>query len=86
MSEISKLYLCIRKRHNEGKTMKKNTSQRAPESTGISDEYTELRRKIAEMEKKLKQEKLRADFYEEMVNVAEEKFKISIRKKADAKQ
>jgi len=28
----------------------------------------------------LKQEKLRGDFYEEMVNVAEEKFKISIRK------
>jgi len=65
--------------------MKKNTSHRASESTGLSDEYIELRRKLAEMEKKLKQEKLRGDFYEEMVNVAEEKFKISIRKEARAK-
>ena len=70
MSEISKLYLCIRKRHNDGWTMKKKTSQRASESTGLSDENIELRRKLAEMEKKLKQEKLRGDFYEEMVNVA----------------
>jgi len=66
--------------------MKKKTSKRTPESSSLSDENRELRRKLAEMEKKLKNEKLRADFYEEMVNVAEDKFKISIRKKAGAKQ
>jgi len=74
------------KGQNEEKTMKKKTSKRTPESSSLSDENRELRRKLAEMEKKLKNEKLRADFYEEMVNVAEDKFKISIRKKAGAKQ
>lgn len=42
--------------------------------------------KIARLERELKHAQLRADFYEEMVNVAEEQFNISIRKKAGAKQ
>ena len=42
--------------------------------------------KIARLERELRNAQLRADFYEEMVNVAEEQFNISIRKKAGAKR
>ncbi len=42
--------------------------------------------KIARLEKELREARLRADFYDEMINVAEKKFDIQIRKKAGAKQ
>lgn len=42
--------------------------------------------KIARLERELKNAQLKADFYEEMVNVAEKQFNINIRKKAGAKQ
>ena len=45
-----------------------------------------LQKRIKELEAQLKHESLRADFYDEMIRVAEDKFKISIRKKAGAKQ
>ena len=46
----------------------------------------ELQKEVLELRKRLAQEKLRADAYDEMINVAEGKFKIKIRKKAGAKQ
>lgn len=46
----------------------------------------ELQKEVLELRKRLVQEKLRADAYDEMINVAEGKFKIKIRKKAGAKQ
>lgn len=51
-----------------------------------SDEIRSLKRQLQQKELELKKEKMRADFYDEMVNVAEEMFNISIRKKAGTKQ
>lgn len=42
--------------------------------------------KIARLEGELREARLRADFYDEMINVAESRFKISIRKKPGAKR
>ena len=42
--------------------------------------------KIGRLEKALREAELRADFYDEMINVAEKKFDIQIRKKAGAKR
>lgn len=45
-----------------------------------------LEREVIRLQAQLKQESLRADAYDEMINVAESKFNIAIRKKAGAKQ
>ena len=45
-----------------------------------------LEAEIARLRSQLKGEKLRADAYDEMINIAESKFKIAIRKKAGAKR
>lgn len=49
-------------------------------------EIKSLQKRIKELEVELKRESLRADFYDEMINVAESKFNIPIRKKAGAKR
>ena len=45
-----------------------------------------LHAEIARLKKQLAHESLRADAYDELINVAEKQFNISIRKKAGAKQ
>lgn len=47
-----------------------------------AEEIKALRAEILELKKKLHQETMRADFYDTMVDVAEEMFNIEIRKKA----
>lgn len=51
-----------------------------------SDELESAEEKIARLEKELREARLRADFYDEMINVAEKKFGIQIRKKAGARR
>ena len=51
-----------------------------------SAEADELRRRIKDLEEQLLQTEVRAEFYEEMIKVAEAKYRIQIRKKAGAKQ
>ena len=51
-----------------------------------SDEVEELKKRVKELEAQLRQAEIKAEFYDEMINVAEAKFKIPIRKKAGAKQ
>lgn len=51
-----------------------------------SEEIKALREEILELKKKLHQETMRADFYDTMVDVAEEMFNIEIRKKAGTGQ
>lgn len=51
-----------------------------------SEEILSLKRALREKTLELKREKMRGDFYETMVDVAEEQFNIAIRKKAGAKQ
>jgi outer membrane lipoprotein-sorting protein len=54
--------------------------------SGVKSEMATLRKKLSEIEKELKSERMRADFYQTMVEVAEEELKIPIRKKAGAKR
>lgn len=49
-------------------------------------EYREVLRRLKELQSRLKEAELRADAYDEMINVAEAMFEIPIRKKAGAKQ
>ena len=51
-----------------------------------ADEIKALRKEVLELKKKLYQETMRADFYDTMVDVAEEMFNIEIRKKAGTGQ
>lgn len=51
-----------------------------------SEEVIRLKRELKEAKLALYQEKMRADLYDTMIDVAEEMFKIPIRKKAGTKQ
>ena len=48
----------------------------------LSEENKALRKEVMELKKKLYDETMRADFYDTMIDVAEEMFGIEIRKKA----
>lgn len=75
---------------NANPEMKKKTPRTSPGPTSQSpseaDEIKRLKAELAKKEKELAYQKLRADAYDEMINVAESKFNIAIRKKAGAKQ
>ena len=64
---------------------KKLQSHPRVSSTEVNDVQF-LQAELARLQAQLKHERLRADAYDEMINVAESKFKISIRKKAGAKR
>ena len=51
-----------------------------------SGDVKALQAEIARLKKELAHESLRADAFNELINVAEKQFNISIRKKAGAKQ
>jgi hypothetical protein len=53
---------------------------------GTSNDTVSLAAEPARLREELKYQRLRADAYDEMINVAEEQFDIKIRKKAGAKQ
>ena len=50
------------------------------------EELDALKKKVAELEGQLKYQEMRADAYDTMIDIAEKKFNIPIRKKAGAKQ
>lgn len=58
----------------------------SPASSSESADVKALQAEIARLKKQLAHETLRADAYDELINVAEKQFNISIRKKAGAKQ
>jgi len=74
---------------NKGKTVqmkkRKPPTEVITSDTKVSD-IKALESEIVRLQAQVKQESLRADAYEEMINVAESKFNIAIRKKAGAKQ
>lgn len=51
----------------------------------LSTEVLELQAQVKKLQKDLYMANMRADLYEEIINVAEQKFNISIRKKAGTK-
>ena len=59
----------------------------APIATPIKEKVIETdSEKIIRLEKELKEAKMRADLYNEIINVAEQKFNIQIRKKVGTKR
>ena len=72
--------------------MSKNTAKGQPESTlpeghsGSTDDVQVLRARIDELEKQLRYEKMRAEAYNTMIDLAEDAFKVPIRKKSGAKR
>ena len=67
--------------------MKNQKPPKVPDviNTGVEDVQS-LQSEIIRLQSQLKGERLRADAYEEMINVAESKFNISIRKKVGVKR
>lgn len=59
-------------------------SQSDKKKTLVTEQDAQAR--IVELEEKLRKAELARDAYDEMINVAEAKFNIPIRKKAGAKQ
>ena len=51
-----------------------------------NDEVAKLQERVKELEAQLLRAEIKAEAYDEMINVAETKFRIPIRKKAGAKQ
>jgi hypothetical protein len=75
---------------NKGKTTsmartKKKTVPKASDGEA-KDDIQSLKAELSALKDKLKQAEMRADLYDEMINVAEKKFKVEIRKKAGAKR
>ena len=55
-------------------------------NTSESEEIKSLKKEVLELKKRLYDETMRADFYDTMIDVAEEMFGIEIRKKAGTGQ
>ena len=51
-----------------------------------NEELEALQKEVADLKKQLKYQEMRADAYDTMIDIAEKKFNIPIRKKAGAKQ
>jgi hypothetical protein len=64
---------------------RKKATHPSPE-VPVGSELKTLEREVSWLQRQLKAERLRAGAYEEMIKVAETKFKIAIRKKAGAKR
>lgn len=75
-----------------GITMEKKVLRRKspeplePDIEGVANDVTSLKAEVSRLRKALKQEQLRADAFDAMIDVAEARFNIPIRKKAGAKQ
>ncbi len=67
------------------KTKKANTEQ-ITSDVEPGDDIQSLKAELSALKAKLKMAEMRADLYEEMIKVAEKKFKVEIRKKAGAKR
>ena len=69
-----------------GDDKNENSMKKAESPKSESEEITRLKRELKEAKLALYQERMRADSYDTMIDVAEEMFKIPIRKKAGTKQ
>jgi uncharacterized protein YlxW (UPF0749 family) len=67
------------------KTKTQSPAHPAPACTQVN-EVRALQRDVSRLQSELKSANLRADAYDEMINVAESKFNIVIRKKAGVKR
>jgi transposase len=65
---------------------KSKLQTRPPSITPLVNDVKAIQLEVARLQTQLKHERLRADAYDEMINVAEARFNIAIRKKAGAKR
>ncbi len=73
----------------EGKIFGTNDMRKPKKSTSsqvTNDEVSKLQTRVKELEAQLLRAEIKAEAYDELINVAEAKFRIPIRKKAGAKQ
>ena len=68
------------------KTRKVERIQPAPRDAKMPEDVKFLQEEVIRLRALLEKAEIKAEAYEELINVAESKFKISIRKKAGAKQ
>lgn len=61
-------------------------TMRKKKNEASSDDYDKLRAEVTRLRKELRQEKMRAEALDTMIDVAEEMFNIPVRKKAGTKQ
>ena len=71
---------------NTPAAMKTQQPQSTPTPVRNSADVKDLEKRVKELEAKLLKAEIKAEAYDEMINVAETKFNIPIRKKAGAKQ
>lgn len=76
----------IMKKDDDSPKARRAIGKQAPIDAPTKDYMETDSEKIARLEKELKEAKMRADLYNEIINVAEQKFNIQIRKKAGTKQ
>ena len=74
----SKVYRILRTFASENPEMAEKMAKQGKDVT--PSDYEELLKKVSELEGKLKREKLRADFYEEMVAFGKEVYGIDLKK------
>ena len=77
-------YKSKRMKYEEEKR-KKRTIEKSLQSPLPNDKQS-LQSEVARLRKALREASMRVDLYDEMINVAEKQFNISIRKKAGTKQ
>ena len=77
-------YKSKRMKYEEEKR-KKRTIEKSLQSPLPNDKQS-LQSEVARLRKALREASMRADLYDEMINVAEKQFNISIRKKTGTKQ
>ncbi len=86
-AEENKEAMPAKKPNKTTKPVSASKEVKAPSTSTTSTSSAETpEEKIARLERELRVAQLRADFYDEMINVAEAKFDIQIRKKAGAKR
>ena len=69
------------------RTVKHNNISVEPEPRQeLPDDVKALQAELARVKEELRKEKLRADAYDTMIDIAEDIFKVPIRKKAGAKR
>lgn len=74
------------KRMKQAEERKKKKAVLESVDSPIPSDKESLKAEVARLRKALKEESMRAELYNEIINVAEEQFKIPIRKKAGTKQ
>jgi DNA-binding transcriptional regulator LsrR (DeoR family) len=86
-STVSRWITIFAKEKNKISVMKANRSLQSTKSVqeqGI--DVQSLQKRVKELEAQLSRAEMKAKFYDKMIDIAEAKFKISIRKKSGAKQ